>query len=218
LNGLAGISFIPRLGDSGNSLSPSEYQWFFLLLVTGIAVVCYFIVRAIHRAPYGRVLRSMRDDEMASRALGRNVNRVRMQIFIVGGLLGGLSGGLLAYYVGAWAPGSWDYPETFLFFTAIIVGGSGNLLGGVFGAALVPVGLLEATRFLPQIGYAGLVDSLSWVVIGLVLLVFLWFRPQGVFAERRRLYLLDERPGGVGSWLRRVGRPEMSTQPTKETA
>ena len=191
LNGQAGIAFIPKPWQQQLNLTPLGYQWVFLLGVAALAGVAYLITRGIHRSPYGRVLRSLRDDEVASAALGRQVTRVRMQIFIVGGCFGGLSGALLAQYVGAWSPGSWQYQETFLFFTAVIVGGSGNLLGAMIGAAVVPVGLQEATRFLPQFGYPGLIDPLSWVVVGLALLAFLWFRPQGIIPERRRRLLKD---------------------------
>ena len=193
LNGQAGIAFIPKPWQQQLNLTPLGYQWAFLAGVAALAAIAYMIARAIHRSPYGRMLRSLRDDEMAAAALGRRVTRVRMQIFIVGGCFGGLSGALLAQYVGAWSPGSWEYQETFLFFTAIIVGGSGNLLGGMIGAAVVPVGLLEATRFLPQFGYPGLIDPLSWVVVGLALLAFLWFRPQGIVPERRRRLLKERR-------------------------
>jgi len=106
-------------------------------------------------------------------ALGRRADRTRTVAFVLGGCLAGLSGGLLVQYVGAWAPGSWTYPETFLIFTAIVVGGTGNLLGGVVGALLVPILIIEGTRFLPEIGYPGLTASLDWVVMGLVLLGFL---------------------------------------------
>jgi len=56
----------------------------------------------------------------------------------------------------------------------------------VLGAILVPVGFEEATRYIPQFGPPGLVDDLQWVAIGLLILIFLWFRPQGVLPERRR--------------------------------
>ena len=79
-----------------------------------------------------------------------------MTVFIFGGALAGLSGGLLVQYVTAWSPTSWLYPETFLFFTAIVVGGTANLAGNVIGTLLVPILILEGTRFLPQIGYPGL--------------------------------------------------------------
>ena len=71
-------------------------------------------------------------------------------------------------------------------FAAVIIGGAGNHWGAVLGAILVPVGFEEATRYIPTFGPPGLVDDLQWVAIGLLIVVFLWFRPQGVLPERRR--------------------------------
>jgi len=72
-------------------------------------------------------------------------------------------------------------------FAAVIIGGSGSHRGAVIGAILVPVGFEEASRYLPPFGPPGTVEDLQWVAIGLLILVFLWFRPQGVLPERRRM-------------------------------
>jgi branched-chain amino acid transport system permease protein len=197
LNGTAGLAFVPKpLGDQllnsgGPGAGPLDllgYQWFYLGLTAVMCLLAFWVVRGITSSPLGRVMRAVRDSESAASALGRNVFTARMIAFAVGGCLGGLSGGLLATYIGAWAPGSWFYPETFLLFTAIVVGGTGNLLGNVVGALLVPIIFLEVTRFLPPIGYPGLIDSLAWVAIGVLMLAFLWFRPTGLVPERRRRF------------------------------
>jgi branched-chain amino acid transport system permease protein len=123
-----------------------------------------------------------------------------MTAFVLGGFIAALSGGVLVEYISAWAPESWTYPETFLFFTALIVGGVGNLLGAAVGTLLVPVLFFEVTRFLPNIGRPGLIDALQWIAIGLLMMLFLWFRPQGLVPERRRVF----RAPGLGP--RRPGR------------
>jgi branched-chain amino acid transport system permease protein len=87
-------------------------------------------------------------------------------------------------FIQAWSPGSWLYPETFVFLAAILVGGAANNWGVMVGTLLVPVGFLEATRFLPTIFYNGFTEAMEWVCVGLLILVFLWFRPQGLFPER----------------------------------
>jgi branched-chain amino acid transport system permease protein len=151
-------------------------------------LVIYVFVRRVTSSPLGRSLRAIRDNEDAAAALGKNVMRMRLFIFVMGNVIAGISGGVLVQYIGAWSPGSWLYVETFVFFTAIIVGGTGNDLGVVLGALLVPVAFNEATRYLPQIGRPGLIDALQWIVIGLLALVFLWFWPRGVIPERRRRF------------------------------
>lgn len=188
VNGPTGLSLVPQPLSSVLSLSGMGYQWFYVGLTAVICLLAFWIARGIAGSPFGRVLRAVRDSESAAAALGRRVTRARMTIFVIGGCLAGLSGGLLVEFLGAWGPASWLFPETFLFFTAIIVGGTGNLLGNVLGALLVPIIFVEGTRFLPAIGYPGLIDSLDWVVIGLLLLAFLWFRPNGILPERRRVF------------------------------
>ncbi len=186
VNGPTGLALIPRPFAGVLHLSPLGYQWVFLGLTAACCVVAWWVARGISRSPLGRLLRAVRDSERAVAALGRNPDGLRMTALVVGGALAGLSGGLLVEYVGAWGPSSWLYPETFLFFTALVVGGRGNLAGGALGALLVPIGVVEATRYLPAFGYPGLIDSLDWVVIGFVMLMFLWFRPNGLIPERKR--------------------------------
>jgi branched-chain amino acid transport system permease protein len=139
----------------------------------------------------------VRDNEQAAAALGKNVTGLRMQAFVLGGVIAGVSGAILVEFISAWSPGSWLYPETFVYFTAVIVGGSGNNLGVMVGALLVPVAFLEATRFVPQFGPAGLIDALQWIIVGVLALVFLWFWPRGVIPERRRRFPRPE-PGAAG--------------------
>jgi branched-chain amino acid transport system permease protein len=187
VNGPTGLALIPQPFRGVLHLSPLGYEGVFLALTAVCCVVAWWVVRGISRAPFGRLLRAVRDSESGVAALGRNPDNLRMSALIVGGALAGLSGGLLVEYVAAWGPSSWLYPETFLFFTALVVGGRANLAGGALGALLVPIGVVEATRYLPAFGYPGLIDSLDWVVIGLVMMSFLWFRPNGLIPERKRI-------------------------------
>src|SRR5260370_35187039 len=87
----------------------------------------------------------MRENELAASALGKNPVALKMTIFIVGGIIAGLSGAILFGYLGVRAPSTWQYPETIILFAALIVGGRGNNLGAIRGALLVPVGLQEGT-------------------------------------------------------------------------
>ena len=189
VNGPSGLALIPRPLSGAFNLSPLGYEWLFLGLTALCCVVAFWVARGVSRSPFGRLLRAVRDSESAVAAYGRSPDALRMRALVVGGALAGLSGGLLVEYVSAWGPASWLYPETFLFFTAIVVGGRGNLAGSVLGALIVPVGIVEGSRHLPAFGYPGMVDSLDWVAIGLVMLAFLWFRPNGLLPERRRVIL-----------------------------
>lgn len=188
LNGVDGLSQIPKPLTTFLNLSTIGYQWVYLGIVAAGCAVTLVVMRRITGSPLGRTLRAVRDSETAAEALGKNVKGLRVAIFVIGCTIAGMSGALLVEFLGAWSPQAWLYPETFLYFTAIIVGGSGSLRGAALGALIVPIGLFESTRFLPTVGYPGLIDSLSWVVIGVLMLFFLWFRPSGLLPERRRRF------------------------------
>jgi len=188
LNGPAGLSLVPKPLSSLLKLTPIGYQWFYVGVTALVCAVVYVPVHRITGSPLSRALRAMRDQEHAAAALGKNVTGLRMLAFVLGGAVAGMSGAMLVMFIGTWAPGAWLYPETFVFFTAIIVGGSGNNLGAAVGALLVPIGFLEATRFLPAFGRPGLVDALEWITVGALALLFLWFWPRGLIPERRRRF------------------------------
>jgi ABC-type branched-subunit amino acid transport system permease subunit len=200
VNGPAGLSLVPKPLAGGLGLSQIGYQWFYVGLSAAFCVVIYWFVRRFTGSPLGRALRAVRDNENAAAALGKNVFGLRMTAFIAGGVIAGISGAVFVEFIGAWSPGSWLYPETFVFFTAILVGGTGNNIGVAVGALLVPIGFLESTRFLPNIGYPGFVDALEWIAVGVLALVFLWFWPRGVIPERKRRFPRpgDERQPALG--------------------
>jgi branched-chain amino acid transport system permease protein len=189
-NGPAGLSLVPQ-PFSALPLSTLGYQWFFVALTAVTCLIVYLFVHRVTSSPLGRALRATRDNEDAAQALGKDVVRLRLFIFVMGGAVAGISGAVLILFIGAWSPGSWAYVETLVVLTAIIVGGTGNNFGVMLGALLVPVAFNEATRFIPQFGRPGLVDALQWIVIGGLALVFLWFWPRGIVPERRRRF-----PGG----------------------
>lgn len=195
VNGPAGVYSVPAPLRAWIGLTPLAYQWLYVgwaaLLTLGVLGVC----TRVSRSPFGRSLRALRDNEVVVTSSGRSTVSLRLRVFVIGAVIGGLSGAVLVEFIGAWSPGGWLYAETFVLITAIIVGGRGNLGGVALGTLLVPVALLEATRFLPAIGYPGLIDSLEWVIVGAVTLCFLYYRPMGLVPERTRRF-------GETSWTR----------------
>jgi branched-chain amino acid transport system permease protein len=185
-NGSAGLSLIPNPAFNWGAFSRQTQTWFFV----GLCVVCMIVVGlfmyALVYSPYGRVLRGVRENEAGIEAMGRSSTRARMQVFVIGGALAALSGALLAEFVGAWAPSEWFYPETFVFFTAVIVGGRGSVSGVAVGAALVGVGVQQAVQYMPLGGDPTVLAAMEWIITGLLTLAFLWLRPQGLLPERRR--------------------------------
>ncbi|MGH7757926.1 MAG: branched-chain amino acid ABC transporter permease [Candidatus Dormibacteria bacterium] len=188
VNGANGLDLVPAPLVHQLHLAPVDYQWLYVGITAVICLLVYAVVRFVTGSPFGRNLRAMRENEAAASALGRNTSALRMQAFVIGGAIAGISGAVLVQFISAWSPGAWLYPETFVYFTALIVGGSGNNLGAVVGALLVPVAFLEATRFIPPFGPPGFVDALQWIAIGLLAMAFLWFWPRGIIPERRRRF------------------------------
>lgn len=187
-NGQAGLSLVPHPLGPQLGLDLVGYDWFYVGLTAVVCMMTYAVVRLLTRSPFGRTLRAVRDDERAALALGKNVFRLRLLIMVVGGVIAGVSGGLLVGFIGFWTPGAWAYQETLVTLSAVIIGGRGNNWGAVAGALIVPVGLAEATRFLPNVGPIGFIDAMQWVVTGILMLAFLYFWPKGLLPERKRLY------------------------------
>jgi branched-chain amino acid transport system permease protein len=181
-NGWNGLFGIPT--PVPQSLNSDGQQVFF----TGICFVClivtFVVMERIRKSPLGRVMRGIRDDEGVVEAFGRNVFRTRITIFALGCFVSGVGGSLLVMYATAFNPQSFLPPETFIMFAAMIIGGIGNNLGSMLGAAVVPVAFAEVTRFIPEFGHAGLVEALRGVAVGVLLIVVLRFMPQGLLRER----------------------------------
>jgi len=186
-NGAAGISIVPAPFQGKWDPQGLGYQFAYGGVAVVLCVLVYFLLRRVTESPYGRSLRAMRDNDVVADALGKNVRVQRTSMLILGGMIAGLSGAILVGFINLWSPGAWGYAETIVLFAAIIVGGAGNHKGAVLGALLVPLGFEEATRFIPPLSNPALVPALEWVAIGLLIILFLWFRPDGILPERRRI-------------------------------
>ncbi|MGH3204482.1 MAG: ABC transporter permease subunit [Streptosporangiaceae bacterium] len=187
LNGSAGLSLVPAPLQGEYDPSGAGYQWAYAAIALVLAAAAFWLVRRVTESPYGRSLRAMRDNDLVADSLGKNLVTQRAAVLVLGGAMAGLSGGILVGYITTWSPGAWGYAETIVLFAAVIIGGAGSHRGAVLGAILVPVGFEEATRYLPTFGPPGFTDDLQWVAIGLLVVIFLWFRPQGILPERRRI-------------------------------
>jgi len=191
LNGDAGLSLIPAplRGNNMFSVEPLGYQWQFTAAGIVLCALTYLLVRRITESPYGRSLRAMRDNDVVADSLGKNLLSMRTAMLVTGGAIAGLSGGILVSYITTWSPAAWGYAETVVLFAAVIIGGAGNHLGAILGAILVPVGFEEVTRYIPTSNNLppNLIPSLEWVAIGVLIIGFLWFRPQGILPERKRV-------------------------------
>jgi branched-chain amino acid transport system permease protein len=186
-NGAAGLSLVPAPLQGSINPQTTTYQWLYAAAAVVLALGTYLFVNRITESPYGRTLRAMRDNDVVADSLGKNLRSLRTSSLVVGGAIAGLSGGILVGFINLWDPQAWGYAETVVLFAAVIIGGLGNHRGAVLGALVVPLAFEEATRYIPPVpSDPNLIPALQWVLIGLLIIAFLWFRPQGIIPERRR--------------------------------
>jgi len=172
--GIPNIPFPTLFGFEFNS----PFKFLPLALVT--AVICFSIVWRLVRSPFGRVLKAIREDESACRALGKNTLRFKVLVFALGGGIAAIAGSSLAYFITFISPGSFSVEVSIFIIVMVILGGEANFWGPLVGAAIL-VGLPEALRFLP--GTAGIVDVLREIFYGFILMLMMIFRPQGILPE-----------------------------------
>src|SRR5712692_9565824 len=201
LNGDAGLAIVPSPLQGELNPGSTGYQWAYAAVVIALAGGVYWFVRRITESPYGRTLRAMRDNDRVADSLGKNLLSLRTAMLVTGGAIAGLSGGVLVGFINTWSPAAWTYAETIVLFAAVIIGGAGNHRGAVLGAVLVPLAFEEGSRFIPnsQNLPPNLIPSLQWVAIGLLIVAFLWFRPQGVLPERKRVIAMPGKAAASAS-------------------
>ena len=190
VNGYNGLAGVPQPLSTVVNLGPVQYEGAFMGLAAVVAVAGYIFLRRVTRSPLGRLLRAIREDEDVVSAFGRNVFTAQLIAFAVSGVLAGVAGGLLVEYLGSWTPSGWTTSEGFVVIAALIIGGTASNMGAVLGAFIVPVLIYELTNFIPSFGpiTATQIDAARWIAIGVLALVFLWFRPQGVLPEPRTTF------------------------------
>jgi ABC-type branched-subunit amino acid transport system ATPase component/ABC-type branched-subunit amino acid transport system permease subunit len=185
-NGASGLYSIPQPFVGSLNASQTSYGWFFVGITFGLCLVVYFFVDRVTSSPWGRRLRAMRENPEAIESLGTRVAGESLKLYVIGGAIAAISGGLLVEFIGAWSPSAWSTGETFIYFVAIIVGGLGNNGGALFGAFLVLGVFLEVPQYLPSLSYTNAESAIQSALIGVLILAFLWFRPKGAIPERRR--------------------------------
>jgi branched-chain amino acid transport system permease protein len=184
--GSQGLTRIPKpLGDVFES--PLAFNLWYLALLAALTWLLYIALERILRSPWGRVLRAIREDEVAAVALGKSAQRFRLEAFVLGAMLMGLAGALYVSFIGFVSPFDFLPILTFQVWAMLIVGGSGNNRGALLGALIV-WGIWAAsgavvTRLVPP-SHAAQGAAIQVILIGLVLVLVLLFRPRGVIGER----------------------------------
>jgi branched-chain amino acid transport system permease protein len=174
-----GISGIPRPDLFGIQIV-STPAFFFVTFV--LAVVVWFIIYRLTESPYGRTLAAVRDDETAALALGKNIKRFKRSAFCIAGALAAVAGVLFASYASFIDPTSFSLDESIFILCVVIIGGAGNLRGPIIGAVILVL-VPELLRFLHMPD--AVAANLRQVIYGLMMVLMMRFRPQGVAGKYR---------------------------------
>ena len=203
-DGYNGVYGLINPGQTALNLTYNGYRILLLVVVLLLLVLAYLLVQRMSRSPFGRMLRSVREDERAAAAYGRKVFFSKYRAYLFGAAFAGLAGGLFAIFISAFNPSAWTPQELLVIYAAILVGGRGNPRGVILGVFVIYIGLIELTRFLPSpASRPDFGPALRQVLIGLMIILMLRFRPQGFFRERPGVDP-GPRPAGRRPWRLRV--------------
>ena len=177
--GPMGLPGIPGFSIFGVQLSG---VWQYLILVTIFVLITYFVIRRIVNSPFGRILCGIREDEVAALAMGKNINKYKIIVFVVGAFFAGIAGSLYAHYITFIDPSSFTVMESIAILLMVVFGGMGSLAGSVVGAAVLVI-LPELLRFLGM--PSSVAAPLRQMIYGLLLIVLMLKRPQGILGTYR---------------------------------
>ncbi|MBL8838956.1 MAG: branched-chain amino acid ABC transporter permease [Alphaproteobacteria bacterium] len=166
---------------------PFTYNFFYLAVVTVLLVAIYVALETIVRSPWGRVLRAIREDEVAAVSLGKNATRFRLEALVLGSALMGLSGALYVGFIGYVSAADFQPIVTFQIWTMLIVGGSGNNRGAILGTLVVWALWTTTGRLIVELLPSRLHAqgaAVQTILIGLVLVTVLMLRPRGLIGEQ----------------------------------
>ncbi|HID93192.1 MAG TPA: branched-chain amino acid ABC transporter permease [bacterium (Candidatus Stahlbacteria)] len=177
--GPMGLPGIPQFSVFGYQLSTI---WSYLILVGAFVALTFFVLRRVTNSPFGRVLKSIREDEIASEALGKDTTRHKLLVFIIGAFFAGIGGSLYAHYITFIDPSSFTVMESITILLMVIFGGMGSILGSVVGAIVLVV-FPELLRFLGM--PSAIAAQARQMIYGLLLVVLMIRRPQGLLGRYR---------------------------------
>ncbi len=184
--------------DFGIVTFSSRNLWVMIVSWALVALACVLVYLLIH-SPWGRVLRSVREDELAARSLGKNVYGFKLQSLVLGGVIGALAGALLAINTQSAYPDTYDPKVTFYLYAIVILGGAARVLGPVVGSLIFWFILAFLGSFLRAATDAGwlpsdvlgssAVGALVIAFVGLGLLLLMVFRPAGILGNAKEMRL-----------------------------
>jgi branched-chain amino acid transport system permease protein len=171
--------------------------WILLVGWTVVMLIC-LLTWSLMRSPWGRVLKAIREDEDAVRSLGKNVYGYKMQALILGGVFGCIGGFIGALGAASVQADTFNLDFTFIAFTMLILGGAARVFAPVVGAILfwailsflgTVLGDLASNDTVAKFMNQDQASNVRLILVGLVLMLLMIFRPQGIFGDRKEIAL-----------------------------
>ena len=178
------------LGPLTLATNASNSWWLRLVGWSLVLLACLLVWRLV-RSPWGRVLKGIREDEEAVRALGKNVYGYKLQALVLGGALGAL-GGVVIVLASSVQADSLGRPVTFNTWTILLLGGAATVFGPVLGSLLFWGALVLVRGVLrevvpPDVLSVQQIEQIGWVLVGVTLMLLIVFRPQGILGDKKEL-------------------------------
>jgi neutral amino acid transport system permease protein len=162
-----------------------------MLLALLVLAFVFWRLEFLVRSPWGRILKSIREDEEVPKALGKNVFWYKLQSLMLGGAIAGIAGAFFAWQLSAIYPDNFQPQLTFDAWIMVILGGSGNNIGTILGAVIYFAYDALTREFLPKIVPLDVerIGAFRIMFIGLILMVLMIWRPQGILGKKEELTL-----------------------------
>ncbi|MBN9609439.1 MAG: branched-chain amino acid ABC transporter permease [Actinobacteria bacterium 69-20] len=162
-----------------------------MVVTWALVILACVLMFLLMRSPWGRVLRSVREDELAARSLGKNVFSFKMQSLVLGGVIGGLAGVMYTMNIPGQVPTNFMPEITFYLWVIVILGGAGRIVGPVIGALIFWFVFSFLGSFLTDLfpGANANVGAVRIAVVGVILMLLMVFRPAGILGNKEEMRL-----------------------------
>jgi branched-chain amino acid transport system permease protein len=176
--GPMGLAGIPKPQILGFGFNNPDSTFVLYLIIT---VICILIIYRLANSPFGRVLRAIREDEIAAKALGKETTKFKIKAVLIGALFAGIAGSMYAHYIMFIDPNLFNLPKLIMVLSMVVVGGLGSVGGSVLGAVVIFL-IPEPLRFL-QLS-STVVAALRQLIYSLVIILVIMFKPHGLIKEK----------------------------------
>lgn len=172
----------------------NEYDWWVRIVGWSLVALAALVTWRLFKSPWGRVIKGIREDEDAVRALGKNVYFYKMQSLVIGGAFGAL-GGMIFILPRAVVPSNYQTSLTFFIYAILLLGGAATVFGPIIGSIIFWVLLSFFSGFLAravEVGWLPFLSSvqagqLRFILVGVAIMLIVIYRPQGIFGNKKEL-------------------------------